>query len=47
MSPNPGLAVVAWLGYAAPKTFSSDVLTDDRASEGAGKLRHFLRACIG
>ncbi|NVI88771.1 alpha/beta hydrolase [Actinomadura sp. BRA 177] len=43
MSPNPGLAVVAWLGYAAPKTFSSDVLTDDRASEGAGKLRHFLK----
>ncbi|WP_210747967.1 alpha/beta hydrolase [Actinomadura latina] len=43
MSPDPGLAVVAWLGYAAPKTFSSDVLTDDRASEGAGKLRHFLK----
>jgi hypothetical protein len=42
-SPNPGLAVVAWLGYAAPKTFSSDVLTDGRASEGAEKLRHFLK----
>ncbi|MFA1543988.1 alpha/beta hydrolase [Actinomadura monticuli] len=42
LSPSPGLAVVAWLGYAAPKTFSGEVLTDDRASEGAGKLRHFM-----
>jgi hypothetical protein len=41
-SPDPGLAVVAWLGYAAPKTFSSDVLTDQRADEGAVQLRHFL-----
>ncbi|MBO2451895.1 hypothetical protein J4573_32745 [Actinomadura barringtoniae] len=36
------LAVVAWLGYAAPKTFSSDVLTDERAGEGAVELRKFL-----
>ncbi|MFA1545750.1 alpha/beta hydrolase [Actinomadura chokoriensis] len=43
ISPSPGLAVVAWLGYAAPKTFSSEVLTDGRASEGAGKLRHFMK----
>ncbi|TMR38639.1 alpha/beta hydrolase [Actinomadura geliboluensis] len=43
MAPDPELAVVAWLGYAAPKTFSSDVLTDDRADEGAGKLRHFVK----
>jgi hypothetical protein len=43
MAPGSGLAVVAWLGYAAPKTFSSDVLTDGRASEGAGRLRHFLK----
>ena len=43
MAPDPGLAVVAWLGYAAPKTFSSDVLTDGRASEGAEKLRHFMK----
>ncbi|WP_131732792.1 alpha/beta hydrolase [Actinomadura formosensis] len=43
MSPSPGLAVVAWLGYAAPKTFSSDVLTDERASEGAGQLSRFLK----
>ncbi|QKG21132.1 alpha/beta hydrolase [Actinomadura verrucosospora] len=39
---DPGLAVVAWLGYAAPKTFSGDVLTDQRAGEGAGELLHFL-----
>ncbi|TDD90471.1 hypothetical protein E1293_03570 [Actinomadura darangshiensis] len=43
MSPDPGLAVVAWLGYAAPKTISSDVLTDERAAEGAVQLRHFLK----
>ncbi|WP_433473336.1 alpha/beta hydrolase [Spirillospora sp. CA-142024] len=43
MSPDPGLAVVAWLGYAAPKTFSGDVLTDERAAEGAVRLRHFLK----
>ncbi|MEU9017294.1 alpha/beta hydrolase [Actinomadura sp. NPDC048394] len=39
---DPGLAVVAWLGYAAPKTFSGDVLTDQRAGEGAGELLDFL-----
>ncbi|WP_243725649.1 alpha/beta hydrolase [Actinomadura rubrisoli] len=43
VSPRPGLAVVAWLGYAAPKTFSSDVLTDERAAQGAVELRKFLR----
>lgn len=42
-SPRPALAVVAWLGYASPKTFSSDVLTGERADEGAVKLRRFLR----
>ncbi|WP_242886792.1 alpha/beta hydrolase [Actinomadura litoris] len=42
MTPRPGLAVVAWLGYAAPKTFSGDVLTDERAGEGARELRAFL-----
>ncbi|GAA4242685.1 alpha/beta hydrolase family protein [Actinomadura meridiana] len=36
------LAVVAWLGYAAPETFSDDVLTDDRAGKGAVRLHHFL-----
>ncbi|MFG2003102.1 alpha/beta hydrolase [Spirillospora sp. NPDC048911] len=42
INPSPGLAVVAWLGYAAPKTFSSDVLTDERAGQGAVELRAFL-----
>ncbi|WP_433335798.1 alpha/beta hydrolase [Spirillospora sp. CA-294931] len=42
ITPTPELAVVAWLGYAAPKTFSSDVLTDERANEGARELRTFL-----
>ncbi|GAA2584812.1 alpha/beta hydrolase [Actinomadura fulvescens] len=42
INPAPGLAVVAWLGYASPRTFSSDVLTDDRAGQGAVELRRFL-----
>ncbi|MFI0350571.1 alpha/beta hydrolase [Actinomadura sp. 9N407] len=40
--PPPGLAVVAWLGYAAPRTFSSDVLTDERGGHGGHELRRFL-----
>ncbi|MFC4912671.1 alpha/beta hydrolase [Actinomadura gamaensis] len=42
LAPASDLAVVAWLGYAAPKTFSSDVLTDTRAERGAVELRRFL-----
>ncbi|TDD32113.1 hypothetical protein E1287_24050 [Actinomadura sp. KC06] len=42
-SPDPELAVVAWLGYAAPETFSNDVLTDERAGEGGVALRRFLK----
>lgn len=41
-SPQPELAVVAWLGYDAPRTFSSEVLTGDRADEGGARLRRFL-----
>ncbi|MGH3240240.1 MAG: alpha/beta hydrolase, partial [Spirillospora sp.] len=41
-SPHPDFAVVAWLGYAAPETFSGDVLTDERAREGGVRLRRFL-----
>ncbi|GAA2129002.1 alpha/beta hydrolase [Actinomadura napierensis] len=44
LAADPGLAVVAWLGYAAPKTFSGDVLTGRRADEGAHKLLDFLTA---
>ncbi|MEW2356803.1 alpha/beta hydrolase [Spirillospora sp. NPDC029432] len=40
--PGPDLAVVAWLGYAAPRTFSGDVLTDERAAHGGRELRRFL-----
>ncbi|WP_344947129.1 alpha/beta hydrolase [Actinomadura miaoliensis] len=43
VTPDPDIAVVAWLGYAAPRTFSSDVLTDERAGQGAASLRRFLR----
>jgi hypothetical protein len=42
VTPDPGLAVMAWLGYAAPRMFSSDVLTDERAGQGAAELRRFL-----
>ena len=42
-SPRPDVAVVAWLGYAAPETFSGGVLTDERASDGAVELRRFLK----
>ncbi|TDB94595.1 hypothetical protein E1266_16140 [Actinomadura sp. 7K534] len=41
-SSHPQLAVVAWLGYAAPGTFSSEVLTGERAGEGGAQLRRFL-----
>ncbi|MQY08266.1 alpha/beta hydrolase [Actinomadura macrotermitis] len=41
-TPHPDLAVVAWLGYAAPKMLSSDVITDERAGQGAIELRRFL-----
>ncbi len=40
--PPAGLAVVAWLGYAAPRTFSSDVLTDERGGHGGYELRRFI-----
>ncbi len=39
-----GLAVVAWLGYAAPRMLSGGVLTDVRAGQGAVELRRFLAA---
>ncbi|MEU5882223.1 alpha/beta hydrolase [Spirillospora sp. NPDC047279] len=41
--PSSELAVVAWLGYASPRTFSSDVLTDERARQGAVELRGLLK----
>ncbi|WP_329136433.1 alpha/beta hydrolase [Streptomyces sp. NBC_00670] len=41
--PRSRTAVVAWLGYAAPRTFSTTTLTTTRADEGAGQLRTFIR----
>ncbi|MFG1944309.1 alpha/beta hydrolase [Nonomuraea sp. NPDC048826] len=38
-SPGTRLAVVAWLGYESPPTWSLDVVTDFAADEGAGALR--------
>jgi len=38
------LAVVAWLGYETPDTFSLAVLNTDRAEEGAHELRAFVAA---
>lgn len=38
-SPSTRLAVVAWLGYESPPTWSLDVLTDSAAREGARALR--------
>jgi hypothetical protein len=35
-------AVVAWLGYAAPRTLSTTVLTTTRAGEGATELERFI-----
>lgn len=39
LAPGTKVAVVAWLGYDAPATFSLDVLTDAAALEGARELR--------
>ncbi|MDA0632584.1 alpha/beta hydrolase [Nonomuraea sp. MCN248] len=38
-SPGTRLAVVAWLGYESPPTWSLDVMTDSAADEGARALR--------
>ncbi|MFI6007112.1 alpha/beta hydrolase [Streptomyces sp. NPDC051366] len=41
-APGAKVAVVAWLGYAAPKTISTVVLTTGRAEDGARELRGFV-----
>lgn len=43
-APDPGLAVVAWLGYEPPKLTSAGVITDFRADTGAARLRDFVQA---
>src|SRR5262245_7899352 len=43
LDPGAHLAVIAWLGYAAPSTFSPGVLTSGDAIQGADALRHFVK----
>ena len=42
LDPGARLAVVAWLGYPTPATFSPGVLTSDDARQGATALRAFV-----
>ena len=42
LDPGARLAVVAWLGYSAPATFSPGVLTSGDAGRGASALRPFV-----
>jgi Alpha/beta hydrolase len=43
LDPGVHLAVIAWLGYAPPATFSPGVLTSGDARQGAITLRWFVR----
>jgi hypothetical protein len=42
LDPGTHLAVIAWLGYATPTTFSPGVLTSGDARQGARALRSFV-----
>ncbi|MBT2526885.1 hypothetical protein J7E91_15985 [Streptomyces sp. ISL-99] len=42
LSPDTKVAVVAWLGYHAPRTLSRDVVTTARAQAGGAQLRVFV-----
>ncbi len=42
LDPGAHLAVIAWLGYAAPATLSPGVLTSGDAGQGADALRSFV-----
>lgn len=42
LDPGARLAVIAWLGYPTPSTFSTGVLTSDDARLGATALRSFV-----
>lgn len=42
--PRAPVAVVAWLGYPAPRTISAEVLTDATAVRAAERLRHLVGA---
>ncbi|MFF0436279.1 alpha/beta hydrolase [Streptomyces sp. NPDC004327] len=41
-APGTPVAVVAWLGYHAPRTMSRDVAENGRAAAGGSELREFL-----
>jgi hypothetical protein len=43
LDPGARLAIIAWLGYRAPSTFSAGVLTSGDAAAGAAALRPFVR----
>jgi alpha/beta hydrolase family protein len=42
LDPGAHLAVIAWLGYATPSTFSPAVMTSGDAGQGATALRPFV-----
>jgi Alpha/beta hydrolase len=42
LEPGAHLAVIAWLGYATPSTFSPAVMTSGDAGQGAAALRPFV-----
>jgi hypothetical protein len=42
LRPGASLAIVAWLGYADPATFSPSVMTSGDAGQGAAALRPFV-----
>lgn len=42
LAPDTDVAVVAWLGYHAPRTLSRDVVTTARARAGGSQLRTFV-----
>ncbi|MFB9965316.1 alpha/beta hydrolase [Sinosporangium siamense] len=44
---DPGLAVVAWLGYDVPATRSLAVAMDDAAEDGAAALRETIAGLAG
>jgi len=47
LEPGNHLAVIAWLGYAAPATLSTAVLTSGDAAAGAAALRPLVTALAG
>ena len=47
LDPGSRLAVIAWLGYAAPRTLSPAVLTSGDAQRGARALRPLVDALAG